>query len=179
MGTIINGAWQPLEHIDKEVTEVEHHLHNRERWIGEHGARNLEVDCGATGTMAVFQSTAGDDAWSATPLCLIGTGDGPFITGMTKYDAHYIIITDVAVAADVKRHYCRLVYGTGTVGDAITAGQFTEFRFTPERGKAHTPIPIICPRITYGTEKLWITHWVDGVTNPTMDFTIGVHEYEV
>lgn len=178
MSLIVNGIAWTLENIYIGELTLERHHHNRERWIGEHGVRNAEIDCGATGTMAVFQNTAGNDTWSAAPLCLIGTGDGPFVAGMTRFDAHLLHVVDVAVAADLNLHYLRLVYGTGTVADAITAGQFTEICFSPERGAVNTILSVRMPRLIYGTDKVWMTHWVDGENVPTIDFRMGLHEYE-
>lgn len=178
MPVVINGIGWTLENIYTETVVLERHHHNRERWIGEHGVRNAEIDCGATGTQAVFQSTAGNLTWSVAPLCLIGTGDGPFVTGMTRFDAHEILVVDVAVAADTVLHYCQLIYGTSTVANAIIAEQFTDFQFIPERGAVVTRIDFITPLLTYGTDKVWLRHWVDGVNAPMMDFRLGLHEYE-
>ncbi len=178
MPRIVNGIGWTLENIYTTSVILQRHNHNRDRWLGEHGVRNLEIDCGATGTVAPFQNTAGNDTWSVTPLCLIGTGDGPFVTGMTRFDVHRIHIMDVAVGADLKLHYVRFVYGTGTVADAITAEQFTEICFSPERAAVSTVIELRMPRLTYGTDKVWVTHWVDGDNVPTIDFRLGVHEYE-
>jgi len=183
MGTVINGEWQPLEEIREtteetleDTTRLIAHITTAVRWVGEHAIRNAEIDCGATGTMAVFQNTAGNDTWSATPLCLIGTGDGPFMAGNTHAHVHMMLVTDVAVAADTDLHYVRVIYGTGTVADAITAGQFTEVQFVPERGAAHSLVPFQLPPLAYGTGQLWLSHWVGGTNAPTMDFRIGLHE---
>ena len=178
MPVVINGISWTLENIYLSVIEQKRHVHNREIWIGENPARNLELVCGEASVMTPFQSTAGNDTWSVTPLCLIGTDDGPFFAGMTWFDAHRIHIMDVAVGADLTMHIMRLVYGTGTSAAAIGAMQFTEVCFTPERGAVSTAIPVIIPRLVYGTDKLWVSHWVDGVNAPTMDFKIGIHEYE-
>ncbi len=178
MPVIINGIGWTLENIYTEVVITGRHHHGRERWLGEHGARNAEIDCGATGTMTAFQVTTGNDTWGGTPLCLIGTGDGPFVAGMTRFDAHEILVTDVAGLADTDQHYCQLIYGTGTVADAITAGQYSEFQFIPERAAAASRTNFIMPRLTYGTDKVWLRHWVTGENAVTMDFKLGLHEYE-
>lgn len=162
-----------------EIIEIEHHIHNRNRVIGENVSRNGELVCGAADLMAPFQITSGSDTWGGTPLCLIGTDDGPFITGMTMYDAHEIIVTDVTAGADTDVHLVQLIYGTGTVANAVSAEQYSTHILTPQRTVSVAESEVLMPRLTYGTDKLWARHWVDGESAMTMDFFIILHEYAV
>ena len=160
------------------VHEIEKHFHSREIWFGEHSSRNAEVDCGERDTMTPFQTDAGNDTWSATPLCVIGTGDVPISAGYTKLDLHRIVVVDVESTADLDIHKVQIIWGSGTVAAAISADQISDVPpFVPLRGGAFSVLDVMMPRITIGTDKVWIRHWVDGTNTATMDFFIGFHEY--
>jgi len=160
------------------VHEIEKHFHSREVWFGEHGARNAEVDCGARNVMTPFQTDAGDDTWSVTPLCIIGTGDVPISSGYVKLDLHHIVVVDVESTADLDLHKVQLIWGSGTVAAAIGDDQISDVPpFIPERGAAFSVMDVMMPRITIGTDKVWVRHWVNGTNTATMDFFVGFHEY--
>jgi len=114
----LNGVSNSLAY---RVHEIEKHFHSREIWFGEHGTRNAEVDCGARNVMTPFQVDAGNDAYGGTPLCIVGTGDVPISAGYVKLDLHHIVVVDVEATADLKIHKVQLIWGSGTVADAITA----------------------------------------------------------
>ena len=178
MPRYINGLEWPtaqLDTIEDTVDLLAHHNHASVRWIGEHGARNLEVACGTDDTMTMFQTTAGNNTWGVA-LCLIGTGDGPFIAGMTMYALHVIHIADVAALADTDTHLIRMMWGMGTAAQAETAEQYTDIEFAPLRAGKTVPKSIMMPRVAYGTNKLWAKHWTSGENATTMDFKIGLHE---
>ena len=160
------------------VHEIEKHFHNREIWFGEHGTRNGEVDCGARNVMTPFQVDAGNDTYGGTPLCVIGTGDVPISAGYVKLDLHHIVVVDVEATADLELHKVQIIWGSGTVVAAISADQVSDVApFIPLRGAAFSVMNVMMPRITIGTDKVWVRHWVDGTDTATMDFFIGFHEY--
>jgi hypothetical protein len=160
------------------VHEIEKHFHSREIWFGEHSLRDAEVDCGERDTMTPFQTDAGNDTWSVTPLCIIGTGDVPISTAYVKLDLHHVVVVDVEATADLDLHKVQLIWGSGTVANAISADQISDIPpFIPERGAAFSVMDVMMPRITIGTDKVWVRHWVDGTNTATMDFFVGFHEY--
>lgn len=173
-----NGLEGTNNSLAYRVHEIEKHFHSREVWFGENAGRTGEVTCGARDVMTPFQVDAGDDTYGTTPLCVIGTGDVPISSGYVKLDLHRIVVVDVEATADLKIHKVQLIWGSGTVAAAIQADQVSDVPpFIPLRGAAFTVMDVMMPRITIGTDKVWIRHWVDGVTTGTMDFFIGVHEY--
>ena len=160
------------------IHEIEKHFHNREIWFGEDAARSAEAKCGIRDVITPFQVDAGDDAYGTTPLCIIGTGDVPISDGYVKLDLHHMVVVDVEATADLKIHKVQLIWGSGTVTQAITDDQVSDMSpFIPLRGAAFSVRNIMMPRITIGTDKVWVRHWVDGVDTGTMDFFIGFHEY--
>ncbi len=160
-----------------ETIRHDRHFHNVQRVIGAHSSPDAEINCGEAGTMTGFSTTAGDDDFNATPICILGTGDGPFVTGNTVGDGGILVIEDVAALADNMKHMVRLIYGSGTFGEALSAEQFSDAVVSPQRNASHSITRVPLPRITYGTDKLWFTHWVDGVTNPSISFHLEFHGY--
>jgi len=160
-----------------KVHEIEKHFHNVDRWLGEHSSRSAEDDCGEINVMTPFQSDAENDGYGPW-LCVIGLNDLPVQTGMVKYDLHHLVVTDVELGADLAIHKIQIAFGTGTAGDAYSAGQYTDVPpFIPERGAAFSVMDINMPRNTGGVYKSWLRHWVDSVNTGTMDFFAGIHAY--
>ena len=109
---------------------------------------------------------------------VLGTADTPYRAGMTKYDAHDVFIVDFSHAGV---YMARLIYGTGTMADAIAAGQYSTIPFiTPNLPVAQAGgivEPIIIPRLNSST-KLWL-QVKNATDNAYIDFLVGVHEYAI
>lgn len=158
------------------IRELERHFHNRERWWGATGAPTETNACEAN-VNRPFVAISGANTWgTAIPIC--GTSDTPVPSpDNDKYDAHRIIVTDLD--DDTTPWRIRLIYGTGTSGDAITAGQWTEAMVmtnaVPGNRAGASPVDIIMRRVDVGT-KLWCSVWND--TNlEELSFFFGVHGY--
>jgi hypothetical protein len=96
---------------------------------------------------------------------------------MTEYDPHEILITDLDDETDPWR--IRLIYGTGTSGDAITANQWSErmvqSNAVPGNRAGGTPVNFRMPALSVGT-KLWCQSW-NNTAGEVLSFFIGVHGY--
>lgn len=174
------GSKATQDNIYEEVVEVEKHLHNRERWLGKRGSQTA-TEWGTPAVLTAFQAISGNNAYGSDTddeALVLGTGDSPVITDMTKFDLHRLLITDVSSDTHYK---LRIVYGSGTMAAAITAGQYSEvvvkFDSANPTQSAGSPIDIIMPRLTCGTDKVWIQAW-NATDNATIDFLAGLHEYE-
>jgi hypothetical protein len=177
--TATNGLAGTANSLAYRVHEIEKHLHNRERWLGKRAVPNA-TEWGTPGTITAFRAISGNNTYGADAsdeASILGTADAPIIAGNTKLDIHRIII--VGVSSDT--HYkLRIVYGSGTMADAITAAQYTEvivkFDSVNPQQSAGVPIEVIMPRITSGTDKVWVQAW-NATDNATIDFLVGLHEY--
>ncbi len=170
------------------VHEIEKHFHNAEFTVGEPEVRNAEVTCFAETSVKPFQIDAGDGTAGAasqpwteaygTPLCLVGTGYTSFYGSNTKFDAGTIQIHTVQSTIDKKIQRLQIIWGTGTVGDAITAKQFTSIVLDADDGGGkNAPFHFKMPRGVIGTTKIWARLWADNVNTGTMDFFLTLHEY--
>jgi hypothetical protein len=164
--------------LSYRVHEIENHLHSRGRWLGLHGsptATNWADD-----VLTPFVAISGNGVYGADTddeADVLGTDDTPAISGMVKYDLHRILVVDVSVNTVYK---LRIVYGTGTMADAITAGQYSElmvqFDSTNPQLSAGIPVDIHMPRLNAGTDKVWIQAR-NATDNATITFLVGLHEY--
>lgn len=162
--------------ILEEVIEIEHHLHNWERWFGAavspSGETHVADRIGITTT--AFQIDGGDDTWGAW-VQIIGSEDTPADVGMIKYDVHRLQI--VAVERGSAEHFVQIAFGDSGA-DALAAGNYTEFAYRPQSGSLDEgPVLMISKRILAGV-KAWARVFVVGENTGTIDFFHGLHEYD-
>ncbi len=159
------------------VHEIEKHFHSREIWRGKLGVQTA-TDW-ADDTLSPYQAISGNNAYGADAndeAQVLGTADTPINSGYVKYDLHRLLII---TASSTTVYKLRIVYGSGTMADAITANQFSEImvKYDPALfGGGGVPSEIMMPRRTCGTDKLWIQAW-NATNNATIDFLVGIHEY--
>ena len=164
--------------------EIEKHFHSRERWLSisaDQSGTDWNESVSDSGVPDVFTAISGNDDYGSDAndeAKVIGTGDtcGTGLTTYTKFDLHEIIVED---ASATSTYVLRIVYGTGTMADAISAGQYTETMFKRDTGagEAHgTPLPFNMPRGTWGTTKIWIQA-KNTTDNADVDFYVGIHCY--
>jgi len=171
----INTLQSDITGIESETEEIDQHSHNVERWWGSTGA-DTETNAIAATVTVPYSATSGNNTWgTAIPIC--GTGDNPVLSEQTYFDAHRILVVDLDDETDAWR--IRLIWGTGTSGEAITAGQWSEViviaNAVPGNRAGGVPVDIRMPPIAVGS-KVWAQSWND--TNAeVLDFFWGAHGY--
>lgn len=169
----IDGLSGVVGSLAYEVATIEKHIHNWERWIGLAAVPDGEVHRFDIDSMTPFQMDAGNDTWGPW-LQIVGSEDFPIESGMTKRDAHRMLIVDTERDVQITRIQ---IAGGEDADAAVTAGNYTELMVVPLRGANHAPFEIMTGRAP-STMKGWIRCWVDGQDTGTVDFFLGVHEYE-
>jgi hypothetical protein len=160
------------------VHEIERHLHGRERWRGK-AASQTATDWAAD-LLTPFRAISGANTYGADAndeALVLGTDDTPIISGMVRYDLHRIMMVGASSSTAYK---LRIVYGSGTMADAITAGQFSELVIMSDPSAQQVPhdvFDVMMPRGTCGVTKVWVQAW-NATDNATIDFLVGLHEYE-
>lgn len=160
------------------VHEIEKHFHSFERWLGK-SADQSGNDWALEDSLTEFQAVSGTGAYGADAddeAKVIGTDDAALETGGVKFDLHRIFFKELS---NDTPFIIRVVWGIGTMADAITAGQYTTAmaQNNPAGNKAGgSPINIMMPRKTWGTDKIWVQA-KNATNNATVDFFVGVHEY--
>jgi len=163
------------------VHEIEKHFHNTERWFGksadQSGVNSWATSVSTGGMPTSFRAISGSNAFGGD------ANDEALVWGLydtmgtdVKLDLHEIFVTASSVTS---LWIIRIVYGSGTMADAITAGQYTDFPLIADAavgGSIDVIVPVLMPRITIGTHKVWI-QGKNATNNATIDFLVGGHSY--
>lgn len=178
-GEAVNGLNGTHNSLSYRIHTIEKHNHGRERWFGKLAVQTA-TDWADNNIVTPFRAISGNNNYgsdASDEALVIGTGDTPTIPNYVYYDIHRILI----VAASVTTVYkLRIIYGTGTMADAIGAGQYstTMCKIDPAIGETPaTPTEIMTPRCICGSDQIWIQAW-NATNNATIDFFVGWHEYE-
>jgi hypothetical protein len=162
------------------VHEIEKHFHNTARWFGISASQagtdwSLSVSAAGMPTSFVAISGTNDYGADANDEALIwGTGDT--MGTDTKLDMHQIFITN---SNSTTLWILRIAYGSGTLAAAVAAGTYSEIPVIADAaqgGSIDVILPILMPRITIGTDKIWIQA-KNATNNATISFLVGGHSY--
>jgi len=160
------------------VHEIERHFHNKSRAFGK-SADQSGTDWALEDSLTTFQAISGAGVYGADAndeAKIWGTGDATPATGDVKFDLHKILVVTLSVDSP---YVLRLVWGTGTMANAIIAEQYSTFlvQNIVAGSKANgSEIEIMMPRLTYGTDKLWLQTKC-GTDNATADVLVKLHGY--
>lgn len=159
------------------VEELEKHFHNVERWYGKLAVQTA-TDW-ADNTLTPFVAISGNNDYGTDAndeAKVIGTADTPGIAGNTRFDLHRLFISAASVAELWK---LQIIYGTGTMADAIAAGQYSTVmvRTVVPSANQDVPVEVMMPRGVCGSTQIWIRAW-SATNNATISFFVGLHEYE-
>lgn len=172
---------QNITDILADIIEHDNHFHNRETWFGLAGAPS-GTHFGDVDVLTPYVAISGAGVYGADAndeANVLGVDDTPVRAGFIQFDMRRIFIVDFSHAAP---YMVRIVWGTGTMADAITALQYTTVPvITPNLPVAQSggaPFDIIIPRLVSGIDKVWV-QCKNANNNATLDFLIGIHEYAV
>lgn len=177
-GAAVDGLLGTSNSLAYKVHEIERHFHGRERWRGKKAVQTA-TDW-ADDTLSPFRAISGNNAYGAQAndeALVLGTADTPAITGNVRFDLHRLMMVGASSSTAYK---LRIVYGTGTMADAITDGQYSEVVVMSDPAAAQVPheiIDVMMPRGTCGSTQIWLQCW-NATDNATFDFLVGWHEYE-
>ena len=163
-----------IEAALEQIDIIEEHIHNRERWFGkssDQSGDNWALEAGLTPYQAIsgngaFGSDTNDEAK------VIGTDDTPTISGKLTFDFHRIMVESSSKATS---WVLRIIYGLETMAAAEQAGQYTDVMVTEAR--KGSPIEVIMPRTTCDFCKVWVRA-KNASDNATIEFFVGIHEYD-
>jgi len=157
------------------IMELERHFHNVERWWGALVAPD-ETNAIEANVNRPFVAASGDNTWGAA-IPILGTDDNPVLATDAKFDIHRLLVTDLD--DDTTPWRVRVIWGSGTSADAITAGQWTEMmtvtNAVPGNRAGGSPIDVIMRREDIGV-KIWAQVWNDTDAEELSFFT-GYHGY--
>lgn len=180
-GAATSGLSGTSNSLSYRVHEIERHFHGRERWFGKLAVQTA-TDWADNNITTPYRCISGNNAYGTDAndeALVIGTADTPAITGVgnVRFDVHRMLIVDSSSTSIWK---LQVIYGTGTMADAITAGQYSTIMVKVDAAAGQTPnVPceIMMPRGTCASTQVWVRGW-NASNNATLDFYIGWHEYE-
>lgn len=170
----VNGLTGVKNSLAYRVHEIERHFHSRELFYGKLGTQTA-TNWWEAESLTPFRAISGDAVFGADAndeAQVIGSADTSASNG-AYFDLHEYLIDS---ASATSAYVIRLVYGTGTMADAITAGQYSDTMFRVPANARQSPVVVQMPRIAVGT-KVWIQA-KNATNNATVDFFIGLHFYE-
>lgn len=162
--------------VSYHVEEIDRHLHNFERWMAAAAVAVGETHVADTITVSQtpFQADGGNDTWGPW-IQILGSDDTPVRTAQEKYDLHRLLIVDHEHNTN-----CYLIQiGFGASGAAaLSAETYSEIPLVTGSGATEVgPVEIISRRQDKET-KAWARVWAVGKNTGTLDFLVGLHEYE-
>lgn len=173
-GAAVAGLAGVTNSLAYRVHEIERHLHSGARWFGAAVSPNGEThvaDRLGVGVNA-FQIDAGNNTWG-TWVQVLGSGDTPADAGKVYFDPHLIIVSASERAAVYFVQFTR-----GASGEAgLAAGTYTELALDLTSKAGGTIIPVQTGRAPAGA-LLWARCLCPGQNTGTMNFFLGIHEYE-
>ena len=159
---------------DYRVAEIERHLHSGARWFGAAVTPSGETHAAdAIGTTSSpFQIDGGNDTWGAWSL-MFGSDDTPVRSGNAYFDPHQIVVKDTENSSVYFVQFSR--GATGAAG--LAAGTYTEFVYSATVQKETGVLIVQTGRAPVGS-LIWARCWSVGDNTGTIDFFLGLHEYE-
>jgi hypothetical protein len=156
------------------VAVIERNLVSGARWFEDAAvavAGTHEADLIGSGAGA-FQIDAGNDDWGAW-VQVLGSSDTPVQAGRAYFGPHQIIVEDCEVS---KTYFVQMARGsTGAAG--LAAGTYSEFVYSAENTKGGDIIQVQTGRAPAGS-KLFMRCKCSGQNTATLDFYLGIREYE-
>ena len=158
------------------IHEAERHMHSAGSWFEAAGTPAGETHVadriGTAGGGGAFQLDAGNDDWGAW-VQILGSDDTPARAGQAKYDPHQIVIDDTE---HTNVYFVQFARGdSGAAG--LAAGTYTEFAYSSDGNRYKGILHVQTGRAPAG-DKLWARCMAPGQNTSTMDFYLGIHEYE-
>lgn len=155
--------------------ETERHFHSYESWFETAASPSGETNVAdriGDGS-GVFQIDAGNNDWGSW-VQVLGSADTPARAGNTKFDLHRL---EISATERNEVYFVQVAFGdSGAAG--LAAGDYTEAVFKAASNQVDSgPVIIQDRRKDVGT-KAWARCKCPGQNTATLDFYLGLHEYE-
>ena len=159
------------------VHEIERHFHSSASWFeaaGTPSATHFADRIGTVGGAGAFQLDAGNNTWGSW-VQLLGSDDTPARDSQVYFDPHEIVITATERAGT---YFIQMARGESGAA-ALVAGTYTEVVYESDAVgvKAKGITQIQTGRAPAGS-RLWARCMCPGEDTATIDFYLGIHEYQ-
>ena len=162
--------------IEQEIYEVEHHLHNHEKWFGvaavPAGETHIADRLGPG--IVPFALLSGNDAYGNW-LQVVGSSDTPVQADRTRFDLHRYLVT---TTNDTDPFVIQFIEGEAAdIAAKVALEDMTEAPYISATNNADSGISdVIGERIAVRV-KCWARAICIGKDAKTINIYIGIHEY--
>jgi len=158
------------------VHEIERHLHSSGSWFGlaasPSGTTHVADRIGAG--ILPFELDAGNEDWGSW-VQVLGSSDTPARASQVYFDPHEIVITSTEKAGTYFLQFAR--GDSGAAG--LAAGNYTEVVFESDAvGARAAGITRVQTGRAPAGSKLWARTLCVGENTATINFYLGIHEYQ-
>jgi hypothetical protein len=186
--SLLNGQSPIINDIQRDSEYSEEHVHHKTRWYTKKAAQtatewavllsaNLSTSfrcISGAGTWGVDGSH--DPAAPPSDECfMFGTADTLADLGIGLVCGDFDMILVTANSSNTI-YLVRFIWGTGTMADAIAAGQYTTFPYLRTSTDNVRKIQVINTPLLSVDVKIW-AQCMNASDNATLDFVVGVHAY--
>lgn len=174
----VDGLTGVEDSLAYKVNEIEKHFHNEGKFFGLAAIPAAETHRAdrITDIVAPFQADAGNNTFGAW-LQVLGSDDTPARAGKVKFDFREILVVDHQHNTNVYAIQVACGESAGLAAKLV-AEDFTETMLIVGGGTSETgTIPLRIERQDAG-DKVWVRIWAQGQSTSTLDFYIGLHEYD-
>jgi hypothetical protein len=160
-----------------KVHEIGRHFHNRAKWFGEAATPSGETHVadrvgGATTTFTLTSGNSDFGSW----VQILGSADTPVCAGCQYYDGHEYLVTSTSATAT---YIVQLAIGESLeLADRITNEEFSEVLYVAASNLNDSGVGMVMGSRLPSGSKLWARCACIGQNAKTIDFYIGLHEYE-
>jgi hypothetical protein len=168
-----NGLLGTNNSLAYRTGEVERHIHSNERWFGAAAIPNAEIHVADRigNGITPLRIDSGNLVWGNW-IQILGSSDTPASPGNTKFDVHEIQMTGNERNSD---YFIQIGFGVSGAA-ALAAGTYTEKALTFDGANVEKFFVITARRHDVGS-KVW-ARCVCPADTGTLDFYVGLHEYE-
>jgi hypothetical protein len=166
-----------LRQIEQKTYQVESHIHGHEKWMGVATAPNAEIHVADRlgPSVAPFALLSGNDAYGNW-LQVMGSADSPIEAGKVELDPHRILVTTTNSTLTFVIQFA--LGESAGLAALIAAEDMTEVAFISATNNADAGITgVKSKRIASGT-KVWARCICPTANAKTINFYIGIHEYD-
>jgi len=172
-----DSAIRKLKNIWALSEVIEDHFHNPEKWFGKLAVQTA-TNWADRISLSPYRTTSGNGVFgvdAGDEALILGSADTPITVGNKDFDIRRMQVT---ATSNNNPWLLRIIWGTGTMADAEAAGQFSEIAYMSSGGAQRAgPLDMQMPRLNKNTQI-----WIRGkniTDNATIDFLVGVHEYNL
>lgn len=164
-----------LRHILEVTKFAEDHQHQLRRWYGKRNPQTDTLWADGTTLALPYHCISGASTWGAAAndeAKVFGSDDTlepGYLTG--DFDEILVVANSSATVYRI-----RVIWGSGSMADAIAANQWSEIMFFRGNADNNRKVQVLHTPLIAITDQIW-AQCANATDDATIDFYVGVHGY--